>query len=67
MRVNFQRPVLNEILDRKGLGNEKLANGVLCILDGWAANREANFMTAKLVLNFCADFRSSEGKLTFDL
>ena len=52
MRVNFRRPVSNEMLDRKGLGNEELANGVLYILDGWAANREANFMTAKLVLIF---------------
>ena len=41
-----RRSVSNETLDKKGTGDEELANGVLRILDGWAANREASFMTA---------------------
>ena len=48
-------------------GNEKLANGVLCILDGWAANRKANFMAANLVLNFARTSGLAMGKLAFNL
>ena len=45
-------------------GNEKLANGVLCILDGWVRNPPIGKLVS-LQQNgphFCSDFRSSDGE-----